>query len=68
MYRRPVSCCRKEYATARENSIGRVECPPESPQDALTEILRRGARQLLAQAVEAEVEGWLDFQFPSRPL
>jgi putative transposase len=42
-----------------ESSIGRIECPAESPQDALTEILRRGAQQLLAQAIEAEVEGWL---------
>ncbi len=42
-----------------ESSIGRVECPEESPQDALAEILRRGAQQLLAQAIEAEVAAWV---------
>lgn len=31
-----------------------------SSQDALTEVLRRGAQRLLADAVEAEVADWLD--------
>lgn len=31
-----------------------------SPQDALTEVLRRGAQRLLADAVEAEVADWLE--------
>jgi len=34
--------------------------PLPEPQDALTEILRLGAQQLLAQAVEAEVADWID--------
>jgi len=34
--------------------------PLPQPQDALTEILRLGAQQLLAQAVEAEVADWID--------
>jgi len=32
----------------------------ESFEDALTELLRTGARQLITQAVEAELEGFLD--------
>jgi transposase-like protein len=32
----------------------------DSPGDPLTDILRREARRLLAQAVEAEVAGWID--------
>jgi putative transposase len=35
-----------------------VPLPP--PPDALTEVLRAGAQQLLAQAVEAEVADWID--------
>lgn len=31
-----------------------------SSQDALTEVLRRGAQRLLADAVEAEVADWLE--------
>ena len=42
-----------------ESSIGRVGCPAESPHDALTEILRRGAQRMLAEAVEAEVAAWI---------
>lgn len=34
--------------------------PLPEPQDALTEVLRLGAQQLLAQAVEAEVADWID--------
>ncbi|TWT48478.1 hypothetical protein [Botrimarina hoheduenensis] len=30
------------------------------PHDLLTEVLRSGARELLAQAVEAEVAEWID--------
>lgn len=32
----------------------------ETPADVLTDVLRRGARQMLAQAVEAEVAAWID--------
>lgn len=34
--------------------------PVASCLDPLTEVLRRGARQLLAQAVQAEVADWID--------
>jgi len=32
-----------------------------SPSDALTEVLRRGARQMLAEAIEAEVADYLEY-------
>ncbi len=31
----------------------------ESPRDALTDVLRRGSRLLLREAIEAEVESFL---------
>jgi putative transposase len=34
--------------------------PLPQAQDALTDILRQGAQQLLAQAIEAEVADWID--------
>src|SRR5579864_692916 len=33
-----------------------------SPSDALTEVLRRGARQMLAEAIEAEVADYLEYR------
>ena len=41
-----------------ESSVVSIRSP-ESPRDALTEVLRTGAQQLLAEAVEAEVEAFL---------
>lgn len=32
-----------------------LEIPEDSPQDVLTEVLRNGAREMLSQAIEAEV-------------
>jgi len=34
--------------------------PLSSSRDALTEVLRHGAKELLAQAIEAEVADWID--------
>jgi hypothetical protein len=34
--------------------------PLPTGQDVLTEILREGARRMLAQAIEAEVATWID--------
>ena len=42
-------------------TTGSLEFPPQvaaAGEDPLTDILRRGARQLLVQAIEAEVETW----------
>ncbi|HST95085.1 MAG TPA: IS256 family transposase, partial [Microvirga sp.] len=43
------------------NEDGTVVCfpPPEVVDDPLTEVLRAGARRLLAQAIEAEAEAFL---------
>jgi len=37
-----------------------TETIPASSRDVLTEILRNGAELLLGQAIEAEVQGWLE--------
>ena len=36
-----------------------VEFPRQSARDVLTEVLRTGARQLLATAIEAEVDEYV---------
>ncbi len=41
-----------------ENTVVPIR-PPQEPRDALTEVLRVGARQLLAEAIEAEVGSFL---------
>ena len=38
--------------------------PLPGSQDVLTDILRQGAQQLLAQAIEAEVADWIDRRQP----
>jgi transposase-like protein len=50
----------KEYATMAQSSDKVVEFPSESPRDVLTELLREGARDLLADAVKREVEAYLE--------
>jgi putative transposase len=50
----------EEYPAMSESTTDiRIVPLPES-QDVLTEILRDGARRMLAQAVEAEVAAWID--------
>ena len=42
-------------------SSSEVRAPPVTqPRDVLGGLLRRGAQQLLAQAIEAEVAEWID--------
>ena len=43
----------------RESSIDRVALPVPQVQDAMTEILREGARKLLGEMIQQEVEDWL---------
>ena len=43
-----------------ESSNATLSVPAATSQDALTEVLRSGAQQLLAQAIEAEVAEWID--------
>lgn len=40
----------------KEDNIVQLRAPGSFSEDPLTEVLRLGARQLLAHAVEAEVE------------
>lgn len=44
----------------QEVSTTTVSFPSTSSRDALTEVLRRGAQRLLAEAIEAEVMEWID--------
>lgn len=53
-------CCRQtsqstRYATMSKSNVIEIEGRAESA-DPLTELLRSGARQLLQQAIEAEVQ------------
>ena len=43
-----------------ESTAPALELPATTSQDVLTEILRDGAQRLLSQAVEAEVDTWIE--------
>ncbi len=43
-----------------ESTAPTLELPATTSQDVLTEILRDGAQRLLSQAVEAEVDTWIE--------
>ena len=49
----------KEYATMAESTTQSLAFPGSSAKDVMTEILRRGAQQMLTQAIEEEVVEWL---------
>jgi transposase-like protein len=49
-----------EYATMQERNGSTIALPEFSSQDVLTDVLRRGARKLLAEAIEVEVREWID--------
>ena len=44
----------------REDTVVQLRQPESFEDDALTEVLRLGARRLLGQAVEAEVAGFVE--------
>ena len=44
----------EEYPAMNESTTGIDIVPPPTGQDVLTEVLRDGARRMLAQAIEAE--------------
>src|SRR5471030_3185358 len=52
-----TSPLKERYAVSKDNIIKLIQ--PASVEDQLTEILRNGARVLLAQAIEAEVADFL---------
>jgi transposase-like protein len=49
----------EEYAAVEESTTLPIAGPSDPGDDPLTDILRRGARTLLAQAIEAEVAAYL---------
>src|SRR5947208_12076037 len=56
----PMAHEAEEYP-AMSQSTTEIRIVPTAPsQDVLTDLLRDGARRLLAQAVEAEVAAWID--------
>jgi putative transposase len=50
----------QEYAAVDESTTLSIAGPSVPGDDPLTEVLRRGARTWLAQAVEAEVAAYLE--------
>ena len=44
----------------QEVTTANVTFPASSTKDVLTEVLREGARQMLATAIEAEVADWIE--------
>jgi putative transposase len=49
----------EEYPAMNESTTDIRIVPLPAGQDVLTEVLRDGARRMLAQAVEAEVAAWI---------
>jgi putative transposase len=49
-----------EYATMNDATTNADGLPLATSRDALTDLLRAGAQQLLAQAIQAEVDAYLD--------
>jgi transposase-like protein len=49
-----------EYATMNDATTNADALPLISQADVLTDVLRQGAKQLLAQAIQAEVAAYLD--------
>jgi len=47
------------YATRRHATIQTAQGPAPSPEEPLTELLRRGARELIHQTVEAELQTYM---------
>ncbi len=43
-----------------KHSIEGADCPAASPRDALTEVLRAGAQQMLAVAIRAEADAYVE--------
>jgi putative transposase len=56
----------EEYATMEFSTSEQRIVPLPGSKDVLTDILRQGAQQLLAQAIEAEVQEWLELRTECR--
>ena len=49
----------QESATLKQPTTDSISLPDAEPRDVLTELLRTGAQQMLATAIEAEVADWI---------
>src|ERR1700733_13907944 len=49
----------EEYPAMNESTTDIRIVPLPTGQDVLTEVLREGARRMLARAIEAEVAAWI---------
>jgi len=49
----------QENATVNQATTDRIPTPAGEAKDVLTELLRQGAQQMLATAIEAEVADWI---------
>src|SRR5512135_616773 len=56
----PMAHEAEEYPAMSESTTDIRIVPLPTGQDVLSEVLRDGARRMLAQAVEAEVAAWID--------
>ena len=56
----PMANEAEEYPAMSQSTTEIRIVPPAPGQDVLTDLLRDGARRLLAQAIEAEVASWID--------
>jgi hypothetical protein len=50
----------KEYATMQCSTSETRIVPLPSSHDVLTDVLRQGAQKMLGQAIEAEVQAWIE--------
>jgi putative transposase len=50
----------KEYAAMAESTTPSLAFPESTAKDVMTEILRQGAQRMLAQAIQEEVDEWID--------
>ena len=50
----------KEYATMAESTTASLTFPEWTTKDVMTEVLRNGAQQMLVQAIQEEVEEWIE--------
>jgi putative transposase len=56
----PMAYEAEEYPAMNESTTDIRIVPLPTGQDVITEILRDGARRMLAEAIEAEVATWID--------
>ena len=56
----PIAHVGRKYATMKHATTESLTFPTDSPKDVLSQILHEGARKMLAAAIEAEVDDYLD--------